>query len=506
MKYDLEFGFEKQQLLLAYMMADESIFQRAHSILKTHYFDQDLQPVVKYILHHAEQYKALPNSDQIFAETGKKLEKHDITTQDSTWALTNIERFCQRQAIVHAVNDSLDHIEKGNYGEVEVMVKRAIEISLERDLGTDIFQNPRELMDRIRQNKTVASGWAQFDEVLYGGLNKGELTIFAAGSGVGKSLVLQNLGLNWFYGTSYTLKNGDTRTFEPMDVVYLSFELSEELIARRMYTMISSIPSYEIYKKMDDLETKVAMSAKKGGSFIVKYMPPGTTCNQIRGYLKEYEIQHGRKPGALLIDYMDLMHPNSNKVDVNNVYQKDKYVSEELRALLAEYDLLGASASQLGRSAVDEADHNHSMIQGGMSKIQTCDNLVSIYCSPSMRERGEYQLQFLKTRSSNGTHRKITLMLDKDSLRLSNCDEDDDLPIVSANDVKAALFGKSAGGDIGTNINIGSPKVAPMVPKQESANPIMQKIEALTPPSVSGQVQTPEERLAKILKLKNGGK
>lgn len=499
MTYDLEFGSDKQELMLAYMLADESVFQRAHSILHTKYFDSDLQPIVKYILYHAEKFNSLPNNDQIFAETGKRLVQHEMTTQDSSWVLSNVERFCQRSAIVHAVNDSLDHIDKGNYGEVESMVKKAIEVSLERDLGTNIFVNPRELMDKIRQNKTVATGWKQFDEVLYGGLNKGELTIFAAGSGVGKSLVLQNLGLNWFYGTSYELKNGDTRTFDPMHVVYLSFELSEELIARRMYTMIAGIPSYEMYKKMDDLETKVAISAKKGGSFIVKYMPPGTTTNQIRAYLKEYEIQHGRKPDGLLIDYMDLMSPNSNKIDVNNVYAKDKYVSEELRGLLAEYDMLGASASQLGRSAVDEADHNHSMIQGGMSKIQTCDNLVSIFCSASMRERGEYQFQFLKTRSSNGTHRKITLLLDKDSLRLSNSDEDDDdTPIQSVSDVKATLFGKQAKADIG--LNIGSPKAPPPTPPV-SANPIMEKIEKITPPELKQAAVSPEERLAKILKL-----
>lgn len=511
MKYDLEFGYDKQELMLSYMLADESVFQRANSILKTKYFDTDLQPIVKYVLYHADKFNSLPNSDQIYAETGKRITQHDMTTQDSSWVLSNIEKFCQRQAIVHAVNESLDFIDAGNYGEVEAMVKSAVEVTLERDLGTNIFQNPRELMERIRQNKTVATGWKQFDEVLYGGLNKGELTIFAAGSGVGKSLVLQNLGLNWYYGTSYTLKNGDTRSFEPMHVVYLSFELSEELIARRMYTMIAGIPSYEMYKKMDDLETKVAMGAKKGGSFIVKYMPPGTNCNTIKGYLKEYEIQHGRKPDALLVDYMDLMHPNSNKVDVNNVYQKDKYVSEELRALLAEYDMLGASASQLGRGGMDEADQSQSMIQGGLSKIQTCDNLVSIFCSAAMRERGEYQFQFLKTRSSNGTHRKLTLLLDKDSLRLSNNDEDDDVPVQSVNDVKAALFGKSANGNIGLSIgdsntksSLGSREPAPAVAKP-STNPIMEKIERMTPPELKKETVSPEERLAKILKMKNSG-
>jgi hypothetical protein len=141
------------------------------------------------------------------------------------------------------------------------------------------------------------------------------------------------------------------------------------------------------------------------------------------------------------------------------------------------------------------------MIQGGLSKIQTCDNLVSIFCSAAMRERGEYQFQFLKTRSSNGTHRKITLLLDKDSLRLSNSDDDDDTPVESINDVKAALFGKQARADLG--INIGSTAPAPEPLPKPSSNPIMEKIEKMTPASLKQEVISPEQRLAKILKMKN---
>ena len=509
MKYDLEFGIEKQELMIGTMLVDESIFQRANSIIQTKYFDEEIRPAVEYIMYHSGEFNSLPTFDQIKAETGIRIPKPEFSIQDSAWGLQNIEKFCQRQAILNAVSESVPLIENGNFGEIEKLVKDAIGVSLQKDLGTNIFLNPRELMDKIRQNKTVATGWKQFDEILYGGLNKGEITIFAAGSGVGKSLVLQNLGLNWFYGTEYTLKNGDSRTFEPMHVVYISYELSEELIARRMYTMIAGIPSYEMYKRMDDLETKVAISAKKGGSFIVKYLPTGTNTNQLRAYLKEYEIQFGRKPDALLIDYMDLMAPNSSKVDVNNVYAKDKYVSEELRGLAAEYDVLMASASQLGRSSVDEADHNHSMIQGGMSKIQTCDNLVSIYCSPAMRERGEYQFQFLKTRSSAGTHRKITLMLDKDSLRLYNSDDDDDdLPYQSANDVRASLMGPEAR----LGVNLGSPKMPPPADDLVKANKALEKLAPkFVPPVVDNtnsdieepSTVSPQDRLKKILNAKN---
>lgn len=43
-----------------------------------------------------------------------------------------------------------------------------------------------------------------------------------------------------------------------------------------------------------------------------------------------------------------------------------------------------------------------------------------------MRERGRYQLQLMKTRSSSGVGSKIDLGFDVDTLRIYDIDEDDD--------------------------------------------------------------------------------
>ena len=62
----------------------------------------------------------------------------------------------------------------------------------------------------------------------------------------------------------------------------------------------------------------------------------------------------------------------------------------------------------------------HSHIAGGISKIQTADNVIGIFTSNAMRERGQYQLQLLKTRSSSGVGSKVNLVFDRDSLRISD--------------------------------------------------------------------------------------
>ena len=250
------------------------------------------------------------------------------------------------------------------------------------------------------------------DRKLFGGFNRGELNIFAGGSGAGKSLFLANLGVNW--------------ALAGLNVVYLTFELSENLVSMRVDSMVTDMPTRDVFKNIDDIEIKVKMIGKKSGAFQVKYMPTGKNANDIRSYIKEYEIKMGKRVDVLLIDYLDLMMPSSIKVSAENLFIKDKYVSEELRNLAMELNTVFVTAAQLNRGAVEEIEFDHSHISGGLSKIQTADNVFGIFTSRAMRERGRYQIQLMKTRSSSGVGSKVDLEFNVDTLRISDCDEQDD--------------------------------------------------------------------------------
>jgi hypothetical protein len=210
-----------------------------------------------------------------------------------------------------------------------------------------------------------------------------------------------------------------------LNVMYLTFELSENLVSMRLDSMVSDIPSRDVFKSIDDVELKVKMIGKKSGAFQVKYMPTGKTANDVRAYLKEYEIKTGKKIDVLLIDYLDLMHPIGQKISAENLFVKDKYVSEELRNLAMELNTIFVTASQLNRAAVEEIEFDHSMISGGISKINTADNLIGIFTSRAMRERGRYQIQLMKTRSSSGVGMKVDLSFNVDTLRIEDLGEDD---------------------------------------------------------------------------------
>jgi hypothetical protein len=116
--------------------------------------------------------------------------------------------------------------------------------------------------------------------------------------------------------------------------------------------------------------------------------------------------------------------PVSAKVSPSDLFVKDKYVSEELRNLSKELNVLFVTASQLNRTAVDEIEFDHSHISGGISKINTADNVFGIFTSRSMKERGLYQLQLMKTRSSSGVGQKIELAYNVDTLRITDLDPD----------------------------------------------------------------------------------
>ena len=326
--------------------------------------------------------------------------------------MDTFEQFSRHKALERAILKSADLLEKGEYGPVEGLIKEAIQIGLAKDMGTDYFADPRGRLEGLKDNNgQVSTGWPSIDRKLFGGFNRGELNIFAGGSGAGKSLFLQNMGVNF--------------ALEGMNVLYISLELSEALTAMRIVSMLTGVATRDVFKNLDDIEMKVKMMGKKSGRIQIKYMPSGKNANDIRSYVKEWSIKNKCKPDVLLIDYLDLLMPLSIKVSPSDLFVKDKYVSEELRNLAMEMQCVFVTASQLNRAAVEEIEFDHSHISGGLSKIQTADNVIGIFTSRAMKERGRYQIQFMKTRSSSGVGQKVDLEFDVDSLRIRDLAEDE---------------------------------------------------------------------------------
>lgn len=406
------YDYEVQKLYLELMLADAEVFIRCQGIFDHTLFDRKLQDAAEFVNLYAKEYTVLPDYDMVNAHCRTDLKPPDNLKEGHLeWLMDEFESFTRHKALERAILSSADLLEKHEYGQVETLIKDAVQIGLARDMGTNYWADPRgRLMGLKDKNGQVSTGWPGVDRKLFGGFNRGELNIFAGGSGAGKSLFLANLGVNF--------------ALAGLNVVYLTLELSEALVSMRIDSMITGINTRDIFRDLDDVEIKVKMVGKKSGMLQVKYMPSGKTTNDIRAFLKEYEIKCGKRVDVLLVDYMDLIMPIGQKISAENLFVKDKYVSEELRNLAMEKQCVFVTAAQLNRGAVEEVEFDHTHISGGLSKIQTADNVFGIFTSRNMRERGRYQIQLMKTRSSSGVGQKIELAFDLETLRILDLPED----------------------------------------------------------------------------------
>ena len=338
MRQNLDYGYEIQKLYLEIMLADAETFARCQSIFDHTLFDKRLQLPAEFINEYVKNYSILPTLDIVNTATSSQFKPVDDSIKEGhfDWLLNEFETFIRHKSLERAILASADLLEQGEYGSVEELIKQAVQIGLTRDIGTNYFADPRERLLKIKdRNGQISTGWTTLDYPLFGGFNRGELSIFSGCSGAGKSLFLANLGVNW--------------ALAGFNVIYITLELSEALVSMRIDSMITGIPSREIFKNIDDVEMKVKMIGKKAGSIQVKYLPSGKNVNDIRSYLKEYEIRTGKKADILLVDYLDLLHPINKKISAENLFIKDKYVSEELRNLSMEKNCIMVSARQLGR-------------------------------------------------------------------------------------------------------------------------------------------------------------
>ena len=409
-----DYNEDVQEMFLRFLISDPSLFSRCQNIVEPEFFNRKFRPSVELLQNHSTEFNSIPTLEQIQAVGGiDLLPIENITPDHHNWFLREFETFCRHKALEAAIIESTDLLENQDYGTVEEKIKKAVQTGLVKDLGLDYFENPKERLEWIKQQAgATSSGWKGVDQKLYGGMNRGEINIFAAPSGGGKSLFLQNLAVNW--------------VLAGLNCVYISLELSEQLISMRLDAMVSGYGTRDVMKNIDDVDLRVRMKAKGAGKLRVKQMPSGINTNDIRVFLREYEIECGEKVDCLLVDYLDLMMPISAKISAENLFVKDKYISEELRNLAVERDILHATASQLGRSAVEEVEYDHSHIAGGISKVNTADNVIGIFSSNAMRERGRYQIQFMKTRSSAGVGSKVDLKFDTDTLRIEDLEEGDE--------------------------------------------------------------------------------
>ena len=397
---------KKQKLLIEYLVSSPDTFALCQGIVHADYFDPEYRNSVSFVKEYYDKYNTTPSADQINAETSVKFKIRDVAPDEIEYCSNEVETFCKRKAIEGAILASPELIEKGDYGTVEQTIKDAVTVSLNKNLGLRYFEDVEgRLKGMLDANPTISTGWKWVDELLFGGLSRKEMLLVSASSGGGKSITLANLGFN-YVEAGY-------------NVLYISLELSPEIVAQRYDTMYTGIGRKDWKEEVSTISTRINAAGEREGVGVldIVQMPTATTSNDIRAYLKEFYLHHNMMPDLLILDYIDEMSPNEF-VSADNVWEKDKRCATQLRQIGIDHNMIIATASQLNRSAVNATHQDHSQIAGGISKINVSDVYWSIVMTDANRAAGEMIFNFQKTRNSDGVGKTLYMKWDGAFLRI----------------------------------------------------------------------------------------
>lgn len=421
----------KQKLLLQYLISSGDLYALCTGIVRPEYFAPEYRNAVKFIQDYHEEYNALPAPEQIKAETEISLVKQEIKKDQFEYCATEIEAFCKFQAFRAAIFAAPPLMDDGNYGKALRLVSDAVTVSLQREIGTLYFDNPQErIKQRLKDKRLIPTGWRELDRVLDGGIGRKELLLFSGNSGVGKSITMANLGLN-------VLLQG-------WNVLYITLELSEEVVGQRYDLMISRISKFEHKARLSELVQKIEQTGQRCGELVIKYMPSGSKTTAIKSYLKELQLTREYVPDVIIVDYIDNVDP-SEQVPPELIFLHDKLTSEQLRNIGVEYNSAIVTASQQNREAVDAPIIHQGHIAGGISKVNSSDNYFTIIQTGPMKAKGSIAFMPLKTRNSLGLSEILYHNWDRVSLRITDEDRGPDpeklmfVPKTKTNEPKSNL-------------------------------------------------------------------
>ncbi|MBC8421779.1 MAG: hypothetical protein H8E03_00005 [Pelagibacteraceae bacterium] len=367
-----QFGHSFQKKIIVLLLFNRRFLQTINDILVPEYFDSDADKwLVKAIKKYYEEYKIEPTLEalkiQIDDVSSEVLKKSIIDnlrevfglreTTDLDFVENKVLEFCKNQNLKSAIMEAVDLLERQDYDGIKVVVDQAMKAGTTKDLGHDYVIGLEERLTRSTRD-TTPTGWDIIDEIMDGGLGKGELGVVVAPAGIGKSWCLQ-------YMVHNAIKNGKV-------VVHYTLELNQSYVGLRYDTIFSGIPTAEI-KFQQEVVRKSLEKVK--GKLLIKYFPTRSASVQtLNAHLKQVELS-GLKPDLVIVDYADIMKDNSGvkelRHQLGNIY-------EDLRGLAGEMDIPIWTASQANRSSLDEDEITASNVAESYSKVMTSDFVMSM--------------------------------------------------------------------------------------------------------------------------------
>jgi len=342
-------GVEYQYKLILQLLTDRKFANSIIDIIDQNYFKENsLRVIVSTIKDAKQQHDTIIDKEgleyRIFEKYPEELERRMIISElrkienssltDSFYVQESALKFCKQQELKKSVVEISKIIEKGDidgYDECERILRKALEHGNANDDAMDVLENVDSvLLDDFRN--PIPTGIEGLDEIMDGGLSKGELAVILAAFGTGKTTMITKIA-----NTAMNLGK---------NVLQIFFEDNPKVIQRKHLSCWSGIALNDLSTHKEHLKELVeTLKNKKGSLRLKKFSSDGTTIPVIRNYIRKLTAQ-GFKPDIVLLDYIDCVEPSKKFTDIN---AGEGSVMRQFESLLAEFDIAGWTAVQGNR-------------------------------------------------------------------------------------------------------------------------------------------------------------
>lgn len=437
-------------LIFSNLINSEEYGRKVLPYIKEEYFETYSDKVIFGVIKsYVEKYNKFPNDqavkidlesmqldDRVYKECKEKLSELEYdSTKDLEWVLDKTEKFCQERAVYNAIMSSIQILDnkdpKNSRGSIPKILQDALAVSFDTHIGHDFIEDsdPRfEYYHRVEDR--VPFRLEYLNRITKNGLPKKTLNVILAGPHVGKSLFMCSTAAG--------------NLLDGKNVLYITMEMAEEEIARRIDANILDIPIEELdIIPKDVFDKKInRIKGKTSGKLIIKEYPTSTAGSaNFRHLLMELKLKKNFVPDIIYIDYLNICASSRLKMGANvNSYTYVKAIAEELRGLAVEFNVPIVSATQTTRSGFGNSDVDITDTSESFALPATVDFMLALVTSEELESLGQIMAKQLKNRYTDlGKCKRFVIGVDKIKMKLYDVEESaqdlmDDTPVMDKGD------------------------------------------------------------------------
>lgn len=437
-------------LIFTNLVTNEEYGRKVIPYLKEDYFESYSDRIIyKTINAYVEKYNKFPNAkaieldldslsleDRVYKDCKETVSTiSDKDDRDLEWLLDKTEKFCQERAVYNAIMSSIQILDnkdpKNNKGSIPKILQDALGVSFDTHIGHDFFDDSDPRYEYYhRTEDRVPFKLEYLNRITKGGLPKKTLNVILAGPHVGKSLFMCSTAAG--------------NLLDGKNVLYITMEMAEEEIARRIDANILDIPIEELDTISKELFDKKMLRAKgkTSGKLIIKEYPTSTAGSaNFRHLLQELKLKKNFIPDIIYIDYLNICSSSRLKMGSNvNSYTYVKAIAEELRGLAVEFEVPIVSATQTTRSGFGNSDVDITDTSESFALPATVDFMIALVSSEELVALEQIMVKQLKNRYTNlDKCKRFVLGVDKIKMKLYDVEESaqdlvDDSPVMDKGD------------------------------------------------------------------------